>query len=374
VVVAPDSFKGSMTAPLAAAAMSRGVRLAFPQAQTVPVPMSDGGEGMAAILAAALGGIRREVKVQGPLGQPVTASFTWVESQRLAVIESAEAAGLYLVPDGARDVRRASTFGVGQLLGAALAAGADRIVLGLGGTATNDGGAGMAQALGVQFKDAAGQELGPGGAALAGLASLDAGQLDPRWREVEVQVACDVDNPLLGPGGASAVFGPQKGATPEDVLELDAALAVYAGHLAKLTGRDIASQSGAGAAGGLAAGLVAFLGAQLVPGIDLMLRAVGFDTKLQGADLVLTGEGSLDSQTAAGKTPWGVALAAKRAGLPTIAFAGRIEEAAIPKLLELFQAVVPIWDGRGSLADAIANGPVNLEQAVARALAPRTNP
>ncbi|MDR1799205.1 MAG: glycerate kinase, partial [Bifidobacteriaceae bacterium] len=204
VVLAPDSFKGSMTAPLAAAAMGRGVRQVLPEAQCVPLPMSDGGEGLASILAAALGGVWREVKVRGPLGLSVTAGFGWVEQDRLAVIESASAAGLDLVPDAARDVLRASTFGVGELMAAALQAGAERIVLGLGGTATNDGGAGLAQALGVRLLDKSGWDLGPGGAALAGLDRIDTTGLDPRWAQVSVQVACDVDNPLLGERGASA--------------------------------------------------------------------------------------------------------------------------------------------------------------------------
>lgn len=322
VVVAPNAFKGTLSAPQAAAAIARGVREVFPDADIVEVPVADGGDGTTEALVGAHHGDRRSVEVEGPLGDPVTASFGLIEGGRTAVVELAESSGLALIPAERRDPRRASTYGFGQLLLAALEAGVGRMIAGIGGSATNDGGAGMAQALGYRLLDASGAELERGGAALIGLQRIDASDVDSRWRSVPVRVACDVTNPLTGPLGASAVYGPQKGAGPAAVAELDAALA----HLAEVVARDLGKRvdrlPGAGAAGGAGAGLVAFLDASLVPGAPLVVEAAGFDSKLAGASLVITGEGRVDDQTAFGKAPGEVARRAKAAGVPVVLIAG----------------------------------------------------
>lgn len=320
VVVAPDKFKGSLTAVQAAAAIAAGFGAAHPDAVIVQLPVADGGEGTvdAALTA---GFTPHRVVVQGPTGQPVTAVLAVREGT--AVIEMAEASGLRLLPLARPAPLTASSYGTGELVRAALDAGASRIVLGVGGSASTDGGAGMAQALGAQLLDAAGRQVPPGGVGLAQLHRIDLTDLDARLAGTEVVVASDVDNPLCGPRGAAAVYGPQKGATADDVATLDSALAHYAQLLRRDLNIDVADVPGAGAAGGTGAGALAFLGARLTSGIALLLEVVGFAEAIRGADLVITGEGSLDAQSLHGKAPIGVARAA--GGIPVIALVGRLE-------------------------------------------------
>lgn len=323
IVIAPDSFKESLSAVEAAAAIEAGFREIFPDATYVTVPMADGGEGTVDALIAATGGRRIAVAATGPLGGPVQAFYGLGGGARpIAVIEMAAASGLELVAPERRDPLRATSRGTGELIRAALDAGARRFILGVGGSATNDGGAGMLQALGIRLLDAAGGEIGPGGAALAALARIDAGGRDPRIAECVFEVACDVSNPLTGPQGASAIFGPQKGASPAMVAQLDANLAHYARLVARATGQDLAAVPGAGAGGGIALAMLAFLGGRLRPGSEIVADAVGLDAAVRGADLVITGEGRIDSQSVNGKTPVGVARVAKRHGKPVIAIGG----------------------------------------------------
>jgi glycerate kinase len=292
------------------------VREVFPDADVVEVPVADGGDGTVEALVDANHGAYRTARVEGPLGDPVEARYGLIDDGRTAVVELASASGLTLIDSSRRDPRQTSTYGFGQLLEAARGEGVVQIIAGIGGSATNDGGAGMAQALGAHLLDAAGRELPRGGAALGRLARVDVSQIDPGWRSVEVRVASDVDNPLTGPRGASYVYGPQKGADPAMVEELDRALQGYG----QMIGVD--DLPGAGAAGGTGAGLVAFLRAQLVPGAPLVVDAAGLDEKLEGADLVITGEGRVDEQTAYGKAPGEVVKRAARAGVPVLLLAG----------------------------------------------------
>jgi glycerate kinase len=320
--VAPNAFKGTLTAPQAAAAIARGVREVFPEAEIVEVPVADGGDGTAEALVTALHGEFRSAPVQGPLGDPVMARFGLVAAGRTAVVELASASGLALIPASRRDPMRATTFGFGQLLDAARNAGVATVIAGIGGSATNDGGAGMAQALGYRLLDASGHDLELGGAALARLRSIDQSGFDRAWKAMAVRVACDVTNPLTGPSGASAVYGPQKGADHEMVRRLDAALANLADVIERDLGKKVSDVPGAGAAGGTGAGLIAFLGAELVPGAPLVVEAAGLDEQLKGASLVITGEGRVDGQTAYGKAPGEVARRAHEAGVPVLLLAG----------------------------------------------------
>ena len=364
-VLAPDSFKESMTAPEAVAAMKRGVLSVFPDADCVSVPMADGGEGTTEALADALGGVVVSAPVHDALGRPVQARYGYVETEHLAIIEIAAAAGIDLVAVADRDPRIAGSHGVGELIGHALDRGATRFIVGLGGSVTNDGGAGMLQALGAQLLDASGEELPGGGAALARLDRIDLVTLDPRLAGATFQIASDVTNPLLGATGASAVFGPQKGADPATVRELDAALAVYAEVIVALTGKNVASRPGAGAAGGLGAAFLAFFRADMRRGVDVVMDAVRLADVIGGADYVFTGEGSVDSQTLNGKTPLGVAEAAAVYGVPVIAFAGRIGSGAEVLYDHGFAALVPIVQGVTDLPGALGHGSANLERAVA---------
>jgi len=322
VVVAPNAFKGSLTATQAAHAMALGVRDVFPQADVVQVPVADGGDGTVEALVSALHGDHRTAGVEGPLGDPVQATYGLTDHGRMGVVELASTSGLTLIPTKRRDPRRASTYGFGQLLETVRSAGASKVIAGLGGSATNDGGAGMAQALGYRLLDAAGHDIPRGGAALARLESIDAAGFDRGWKAISVEVACDVTNPLTGPMGASAVYGPQKGAGEAAVRELDAALSRLAAVIERDLGKKVADVPGAGAAGGAGAGLLAFLDARLVPGAPLVVSASGFDQKLEGADLVITGEGRVDSQTAYGKAPGEVAKRGKAARIPVLLIAG----------------------------------------------------
>lgn len=356
VVIAPDSFKDSLDAAGVARAIGAGLAEVWPDAERVECPMADGGEGtMDAILAASHGELRRQV-VRGPLGQSVEAGWGWLAESRTAIIEMAQASGLQLVPTDQRDACRSSTWGTGELIAAALAAGATRIVLAIGGSATNDGGSGMLRALGLRLLDADGQALEEGGLALGQLARIDASDLDPRLAEVQVEVAADVDNPLCGPNGASAIFGPQKGASPAQVQALDQALGHFADLCAQLLGDDVREFPGCGAAGGMGFAAKAFMGAQFRPGVEVVAELAGLDALVQGADLVITGEGRFDAQTLRGKTPMGVARVAKRHGVPVVVLAGTLGEG----YQQLYAHGI-------DAAFALASGPMSLEQACAQA-------
>ncbi|MFI2733932.1 glycerate kinase [Streptomyces sp. NPDC018711] len=323
VLVAADKFKGSLTAVQVAERVAAGLRRVVPELTVETLPVADGGDGTVAAAVAA-GFERREVRVTGPLGEPVTAAYALRGTT--AVVEMAEASGLQLLPPGVFAPLTATTYGSGELLRAALDAGATTLVFGVGGSATTDGGAGMLAALGARFLDAAGEPVGPGGAALADLATADLSGLDPRFAAVDLILASDVDNPLTGPKGAPAVYGPQKGATPDDVRVLDAALAHFATVLEKAVGpraAEAAVAPGAGGAGGIGYGAL-ILGASFRPGIELMLEVLGFAPALERATLVVTGEGSLDEQTLHGKAPAGVAAAARAAGKEVVAVCGRL--------------------------------------------------
>jgi glycerate kinase len=322
VVVAPNSFKGSLTAAQAASAIARGVREARADAEVVEIPVADGGDGTVEALVSARNGTFLDVEVEGPLGDSVRATYGLIDGGRTGVVELATSSGLVLIPADRLEPRKASTYGFGQLLEAVRRQGVASIIAGIGGSATNDGGAGMAQALGYRLLNAAGRDLPRGGAALAQLERIDASTFDSGWRSVSVMVASDVTNPLTGPQGASHIYGPQKGADPEAVRELDAALARLAAVIERDLGKQVAGIAGAGAAGGAGAGLVAFLDARLVPGAPLVVDASGFDQALTGAHLVITGEGRVDGQTAFGKAPGEVARRAKAAGIPTLLLAG----------------------------------------------------
>ena len=324
IVVAPDKFKGSLTAAQAAEAIAEGLRRSCPDANVIQLPVADGGDGT--VEAAVAAGYQRQmVTVCGPTGEAVQATFALRGGT--AVLEMAQASGLRQLPGGRLAPLTATTYGTGELLKAALDAGCQHLVLGVGGSATTDGGAGMAQALGAQLLDVDGAELPPGGAALADLDRIDTTGLDPRLASTTVVIASDVDNPLVGARGAAHVYGPQKGATPSEVLLLDAALTRYADIVERDLGVSVAHRRGAGAAGGTGAGAIAFLGAHSTSGIVLILDVVGFADAVSGADLVITGEGCLDAQSLSGKAPVGVARAAASAGVPVIALVGRLEVA-----------------------------------------------
>ncbi|WP_339486143.1 glycerate kinase [Pseudomonas sp. EL_65y_Pfl2_R95] len=357
VVIAPDSFKESLTAAEVAQAIALGWAAVYPEAEMSLKPMADGGEGTVDAVLAAAGGERRELQVQGPLGDAVTAHWGLL-SDNTAVIEMAAASGLHWVPREQRDATITSSFGTGELIRAALDAGAGRIILGLGGSATNDCGAGLMQALGVRFLDKDDRELAPGGAALINLAQVDLSNLDSRVLNVQFDIAADVDNPLVGPRGASAVFGPQKGATPEQVQALDAALQRMSRVVTSTLGEDFSEIPGVGAAGGLGFAAKAFLKAGFRPGVDLVAELSGLRAALQDADLVITGEGKLDAQTLHGKTPIGVARLAKAAGVPVVVLAGSLGEG--------YQRT---YAGGIDAAFSLTSGPMSLEQACTDAAA-----
>lgn len=324
VIIAPDSFKESLGASAVAEAIARGVRRAIPGVETVKLPVADGGEGTVDALLAATGGRKVPVPVTGPLGEPVAGFIGLLGDRRTAVIEVAAACGLQWVAPESRNPLLATSFGVGELIRAALDHQVSHIIIGLGGSATNDAGIGMLQALGARCRNAQGEEIARGGGALNALAAIDTRGLDPRLRNVALQVACDVTNPLLGPRGATAVFAPQKGATPAMLAQLEANLQHVAAVISAQTGQRIADYPGAGAAGGLGAALIALLGAHMRPGIEVILDALDFDNQLQGADLVITGEGRIDAQTANGKAPAGIMRRAAAQGCPCVVLAGSL--------------------------------------------------
>jgi glycerate kinase len=329
LVVAPDSFKESLDANQAAEAIAAGFLRVFPRLDIVRVPMSDGGEGLVRTLVSATGGKLLSCNVTGPLGKQVPAFFGRLGDGETCVVEMAAASGLPLVPPSERNPMVTTTYGTGELIRYALDTGCRHIIVGIGGSATNDGGAGMAQALGAGLLDSGGKEIGVGALSLKDLARIDTSCLDRRLAGVKITVASDVTNPLCGPQGASHVYGPQKGATPEMVMVLDGLLRRYAGIIRRDLGVDVTEMPGAGAAGGLGAALVAVLGAVLRPGVEVVLEVVGLEQILrQGADLVVTGEGQINRQTAFGKVPVGVAALAKKFDLPVIALVGSVGEGA----------------------------------------------
>jgi len=356
IVIAPQGFKGNLTALQVSQAIDNGIRRVVPSVITAIVPMADGGEGTMQALVDAIGGEMIPVEVTDPLGGRVIAHFGLLSDKVTGVIEMAAASGLNLVPPQKRNPLLTTTYGTGELILAALERGCRKLIVGIGGSATNDGGAGMAQALGAKLLDTKGVPLAFGGAALADLEHIDVTTIDPRLADCDIILACDVTNPLCGPQGASAVYGPQKGATKEMVVKLDAALAHYAEVIERDLGIDVRDVPGAGAAGGLGAGLIAFLKARVLPGVDVVIQATGLIEHLKEATLVFTGEGRLDSQTACGKVPVGVARKAKAFGLPVIAIAGEIANG--------YQAV---YQQGIDAVFSIAPGPISLNQSMVRA-------
>ncbi|MCF6283855.1 MAG: glycerate kinase [Candidatus Hydrogenedentes bacterium] len=360
VVIAPDSFKECLRADEVAAAIEAGWRAGMPQAETQCFPMADGGEGTVDAVVRATGGERVSLRVSGPLGEAVEAHYGLIQGGKVAVLEMASASGLALVPEADRDPCLSSTYGTGELFVHALDRDIEDIIIGVGGSATNDGGAGMAQALGFKLLDKHGIELERGGARLIQLDCIDASGRHPRLSDINVYVACDVNNPICGANGASAVYGPQKGASSEDVLILDHALA----HFAKIIERDLGVElmdiPGAGAAGGLAGGLLAFTGAKLEKGLELIATLCNLPQAIEGADLVITGEGSLDAQSCFGKTPVGLAHLAQPHGVPVLALGGRILPGADILLDHGITAIYPISPGPQSLDDARESAVENL--------------
>jgi glycerate kinase len=356
IVIAPDSFKDSLSAQGVADAIGLGLREVWPDAQLIKCPMADGGEGTVdAILAACESELHR-INVRGPLGTQVPAAWGWLPQSHTAIIEMAEASGLQLVPPGQRDACISSTYGTGELIREALDAGAQRVILAIGGSATNDGGAGAMQALGARLLDKQGETLPPGGLALAQLARIDLSDLDPRLAKVRFDIAADVDNPLCGSHGASAIFGPQKGASVQQVEQLDRALGHFADHCAKVLNKDVRDEPGSGAAGGLGFAAKAFLNAQFTAGVEVVAELVGLAELVEGADLVITGEGRFDAQTLRGKTPFGVARIARQYGVPVIVIAGTLGE----DYQDLYQHGI-------AAAFSLTGGPMTLEQACAEA-------
>jgi len=362
ILIAPDSFKGSNSSLSVAEAIEEGIYRVFPDAEVEKIPIGDGGEGTVEAMVAASEGEIVPVTATGPLGRKVEAHYGLLDPGT-AVIEMAAASGLVLVPVDKKDVKAATTYGTGELILHALDQGVEEIILAIGGSATNDGGTGMAAALGYKFLDKDGKVLPPGGGALGSLAKIDTENVDPRVAKTTFRVACDVNNPLTGPHGASAVYGPQKGAAPEDVKLLDAALGNLASVVESQMGVKADLEPGAGAAGGLGYGLMVFCGATLETGIDLVLDAVNFEERLEGIDLVITGEGKLDGQTAYGKVPVGVSRRAKKQGIPVLAIAGDVDddiEAVYDNGIESVMSTVKramsleeaMRDGRKFLVDA----------------------
>ncbi len=354
VLVAPDKFRGTLTAEEAARAISTGWRREWPVDEIVEVPMADGGEGTLDALVAALGGERRTTRVSGPLGDEVAADYGLLPGP-VGVVEMARASGLELLAGSRRDPLRTSTRGTGELILATCEHLPAEVVVCIGGSATNDGGAGMAQGLGARLLDSRGRDLRPGGAALLDLVRIDVTAMAPQVLATRFMVACDVDNPLVGSQGASVIYGPQKGASSDAVLLLDRALAHYAAVLHRDLGIDLRETPGAGAAGGLGAGLIAFLGAKLRPGVEVVMEAVGLVEKLTLSDLVITGEGSFDEQSLHGKVPGGVLRAARDAGVPAAVVCGRArirpEGVVVASLAERFGETRAVEDPRRALED-----------------------
>jgi glycerate kinase len=362
IIIAPDSFKESLSSMEAALQIEAGIRTVFPQADCLKLPLADGGEGTVDALIAATFGHKVSARVTGPLGDPCESFFGVCGDGQTAVIEMSAANGLNLVPRAMRNPLLTTSYGTGELILAALDTGLRNLIIGIGGSATNDAGAGMLQALGVRLLDERGQEIAAGGGSLKRLARIDVAGLDPRLRDCRVQVACDVDNPLTGPNGASAVYGPQKGASLAMVAELDRCLVRFAELLRRDLGQDISAHPGAGAAGGMGAALLAFLGAELRPGVDIVLEATHFEQLLAGTDLIITGEGRIDGQSVFGKAPVGIARVAARHGVPVIGLAGSLGPGAEAVLAHGISALFSVVSGPGTLEDALAGAAENIRR------------
>ena len=363
IIIAPDSFKESLSAECAAMAIEDGFRAVFPELEAVRLPVADGGEGTVDALIAATGGHRIDIEVTDPQGHRVRGFYGVNGKGDCAVIEMAAASGLMLVPAGQRDPLTATSFGTGELIRHALDGGIRHIILGIGGSATVDGGIGMVQALGGRFTDAQGIDLPWGGAALAQLAAIDLSQLDPRLAQCRIEVACDVENPLTGPCGAAAVFGPQKGASVQDVQVLDAALAHLAAVIFRHLGVNVLEWPGGGAAGGMGVAARLFLRGNMRSGIDIIMDAIGLDEAMQGATLVITGEGRLDQQTINGKAPGGVARLAQRYHVPVIGLAGILGEGVEVVHQHGLEAVFSILPRLAPLETVLEQGEENLRYA-----------
>lgn len=363
IVIAPDSYKESLSALEVATQIELGFKEVFPEAIYVKVPMADGGEGTVQAMVEATQGRHIEVDVTAPLGDRVRSFYALTGDGRTAVIEMAAASGLALVPATQRNPEVTTSYGTGELITAALDAGARHLILGIGGSATNDGGAGMLQALGAQLLTEQGQAIGRGGAALAQLARIDLSGLDSRLADCTIEVACDVDNPLTGPRGASAIFGPQKGATPEMVQSLDANLQHFARIILRDVGVDVDAVPGAGAAGGMGAAMLAFLKGQLRPGCEIIAQAVGLDNAVRDADLVITGEGRIDQQTIFGKTPFGVAAVARKHGVPVVGIAGSLGTNAHVVHEHGIHAIFSVLNRTCDIQDAMAEAEFNVRSA-----------
>lgn len=364
-MLAPDSFKESMSAKKACEAMERGIRKVLPDAEAIHVPMADGGEGTVDALVDGSDGTRIEVVVSGPIPtEKVTTYYGLLADKKTAVMEMAKANGIELLAENQRNPLLTSTYGTGEMIKAALDHGAERIIIGIGGSVTNDGGAGMAQALGIRLLDEENNEIPVGGGALSKLATIDVTNIDPRIKNTEIVIASDVTNPLTGPKGASVVFGPQKGATPEMVEELDKNLAHYAQVIKKELAIDIADHPGAGAAGGLGTGLLVFAGASMRSGVDLVIELTHLEEVISQADYIFTGEGGMDFQTKFGKAPYGVAKVAKKYQKPVFACAGYIGENVEVLYDEGITAIFGILAKSSSLDEALKSGEANLERTV----------
>lgn len=369
IIIAPDSFKESMTSKEAADSIEKGFKAVFPDAEYTKIPAADGGEGTVQALTDATGGSIIKKTVTGPLGTPVNAAYGLLGDGRTAVIEMAEASGLHLVPLHLRDPLNTTTRGTGELIADAASRGASEIIIGLGGSATNDGGTGMASALGVRFLNEEGQEIPDGGGALHTLASIDISGLSPDLKHIRFRAACDVKNPLTGENGASYVFGPQKGASEKTKVVLDRNLYHFADVLRRQHDIEADTVKGAGAAGGLGTGLIAFLQAELQSGIDVVLDTLSFSDQIRDADLVITGEGQIDGQTIFGKTPAGIAARAAAQEIPVIALAGSLGKNFEHVYSAGITAVFSIVPGAVSLEDALASGRFNLESTARNAAA-----
>ncbi|MBW7477224.1 glycerate kinase [Paenibacillus oenotherae] len=356
IVIAPDSFKGSLSAKRAGLAIERGVKRAFPESVTVVIPMADGGEGTLECLIEATEGQLIKTTVKDPLGRDIESGFGILGDRTTCIIEMAMCAGLYLLAPHERNPLVTTTYGFGQLILAALDHGCCKFILGIGGSATNDGGAGMLQALGIQLLDQAGQSVGFGGGQLEAIAEIRTAGLDPRISECEFIVACDVDNPFVGPSGASVVFGPQKGAAPEAVRRLDRSMNNFADVIQREQGIALHNIPGTGAAGGLSGAILAFMNGKLESGVSIIARVMGLDAAVRDADLVITGEGQVDFQTARGKTPCGVAHAARKYGVPVIILAGSIGT-----------GIESLYDHGVTAVVSIMNRPMTLEEALSGA-------
>ena len=368
IVIAPQAFKGSLSALNVANAVQKGVRRIFPDAQILACPVADGGDGTLETLVESSGGKIMETNVADPTGKPIVAQWGAMGDENTAVIEMARTSGLALLTLEERDPLNATTYGLGEIIVSALNKGFRKFIVGIGGSATNDAGAGMAQALGIRLMDREGRNLVFGGAALQNLSVIDTSSIDQRVLESNFQIACDVNNPLTGPEGASAVYGPQKGATEENVRQLDSALGVFAEVAKRDLGKDISNLEGAGAAGGLGAGMIAFVEGHLRAGVDIVLDTVNLAEKLESADLVITGEGSIDFQTVYNKAPIGVARMAKARGIPTIGISGMLGKNYQIVHNHGIDAALSIANGPISLEESLQNAPSLISEAVEESL------